>query len=197
MGRFLKARHTNKGSVDLWEMSNLHTSSHILIDHWAFFLPYFFCYWHIYISIEDNYIITGYWLILRSSVLATYSPFTVIIFSLWHHLGGLSSTCDVTKRDYNLKLWEQISSWRIKVFCFTLLAEGHGNTHPPFFPLLSWQSRNVSPHRLVMQDWGCLGRRLWCVWVNLCAVKCMQEKICATCTDTHSHASLPSSGAHH
>lgn len=189
VGRFLKARYTNKGSVGLWQVSALHTSSHILIDHWAFFLSYFF-YWHIYISIGNTYIITGYWLILRSSVLVTYSPFTAISFWLWHHLGGLSSTCDVTRRDYNLKLWEQISSRRIKVFCFALLAEGHGNTHPLFLPCLSWWSRTISAHRLVMQEWGCLGRRVCLVWLNLCAVKCMQEEICATCANTHDSAQL-------
>lgn len=48
-----------------------------------------------------------------------------------------------------------------------------------------------------MQEWGCLGRRVCLVWVNLCAVKGMQEESCATCANTHSCASLPSLGAHH
>lgn len=48
-----------------------------------------------------------------------------------------------------------------------------------------------------MQEWGCLGRRVCLVWVNLCAGKCMQEEIHATRANTHYCASLTSLGAHH
>lgn len=86
VGRFLEARYTNKEYVGLWEMWSLCASSHILIDHWTFFLSYFlllahsYKYWeHLY----NNRILTYFEVICSCDLLPIYSHKLLIVTSPW------------------------------------------------------------------------------------------------------------------
>lgn len=142
MGRFLEARYTNKGSVGLWGMSSLHISSHILIDHWAFFISFFlllahFCkYWeHLY----NNRILAYFEVICSCDLLPIYSHKLLIVTSpwrpqqyLWCHQEGLQP--EAVRAD-------QLPKNKGVLFH----PASRRNTHPPFLPCLSWWSRAISP----------------------------------------------------
>lgn len=87
----------------------------------------------------------------------TYSPFTVISFSLWHHLGGHSITCDVTTSDYGLKWGVSCKNrsapkeWR---FLFCPANRGRRN-HPPTLsplPVMVEQDHFSTQCGLVVQE---------------------------------------------